>query len=86
MTLEELRNDNHEFIFVSHICPDIIPCNPNSFRREVRKNPDKIPFPVLIIGVKLYIGRRGFLAFLDAAGVDERYPSVKTIISGDVTR
>lgn len=86
MTLEELRNDKSEFIFASHICPDIIPCNPNSFRREVRKNPDKIPFPVLIIGVKLYIGRRGFLAFLDAAGVDERYASSKTIISGDVTR
>lgn len=86
MTLEELRNDKREFVFASQICPQIIPCNPNSFRREVRKNPDKIPFPVLIIGVKLYIGRRGFLAFLDAAGVDERYASSKTIISGDVTR
>ncbi len=86
MKIDELRLDNHEFVFANKICPDIIPCNPYTFRREARKNPEQVPFPILIIGTKLYIGRRGFLAFLDAAGIVENDSTTKTEISGDVTR
>ena len=85
MTVDELRKNTREFIFASHICPDIIPCNPSTFRRVVRNNPDKVPFPILIIGSKLYIGRRGFLAFIDGAEETPRR-FTRSILSGDVTR
>jgi len=67
MTLEEIKASDAVFLAPADIAP-ILGCNPNWLRRAAHDKPERIGFPVCVIGTRTRIPRKPFLAFI---GEDE---------------
>lgn len=65
MTLQELQNSKAEMLRAPDICPDIIPCIPETLTRIAKQSPDSLPFPVLVMGRYVYFPRVAFLKWIE---------------------
>lgn len=63
MTIDEIRNSDAVFLAPADIAP-VLGCNPNWIRRAAHDAPERIGFPVCVIGTRTRIPRKPFLTFI----------------------
>lgn len=68
MTLEQIKQSNDVFLYAADIAP-LLGCDPNWIRRAAHDAPELIGFPVSVMGRRVRIPRKPFLAFI---GEDEK--------------
>lgn len=68
MTLDELRTLDREYLVPADIAP-ILGCDPQDIRVAAKRAPERLGFPVAVIGSRTKIPRRGFLRWIDGEGV-----------------
>jgi len=62
-TLKEIQDSEKEMLIPSDIAK-IINVDPQWIRLVARENPEKLGFPVMIVGNRVKIPRRPFLSFM----------------------
>jgi len=70
MTLDEIRASTAAFLRPVDVAP-VIRCDPQYIRDVARQNPDKLGFPVTVMGTRTRIPRLAFLAFLGEPVIEE---------------
>ena len=63
MTVEEIKASTDRWLTADQIAP-VLECDPNSIRRQAQADPQKLGFPVTVIGARVKVNRLGFLRFL----------------------
>lgn len=64
MTMEEIRTCPREFLTPGDIAP-LLGVNPYAINVAAKTDPDRLGFPVCMIGRRVKIPRRRFLNFMD---------------------
>lgn len=64
MTLEEIKRSDKVFLGPADIAP-VLDCNPQSVRVAAREHPDRMGFPVCVIGNRVKIPRLPFIQFIE---------------------
>lgn len=64
MSLEEIRSCKNAFITIEDVC-GILPCCPKTLRKQLRRNPESIRFPVIRLGNRYFVPRKQFLDYMD---------------------
>ena len=65
-TLKEVQDSEKEILIPSDIAK-IINVDPQWIRLVARENPEKLGFPVMIVGNRVKIPRRPFLQFMEGS-------------------
>ena len=63
MTLKEIEALEGEILLPAEIAP-LLRVNPESIRLQARECPEKLGFPVVVIGNRVLIPKEGFLAHM----------------------
>jgi hypothetical protein len=63
MTLEDIQTSTKPFLSPADIAP-VLHCDPQCIREQAHHDPDKIGFPVIIMGHRVRIPRIPFLKYL----------------------
>lgn len=66
MTLDEIRKSDKELLVPREVA-EILHCDPYKFTLEAKRCPEKLGFPVCVIGTRVRVPKIPFLRFL---GVD----------------
>lgn len=66
MTLEELRAYDKAFI-TPGIAAEFLGCSPHWIRLTARNEPEKLNFPVQLVGSRTKIPKEGFIRFMEGA-------------------
>ena len=64
MTLDKIRSLDREYLVPSEIAP-ILGCDPQDIRVAARQRPEGLGFPVCIIGSRVKVPRRAFIAWME---------------------
>lgn len=67
MTIEEIEGLEREYLVPAQIAP-ILGCDPQDIRVAARQAPERLGFPVTVIGTRTKIPRRSFLRWLVGRG------------------
>lgn len=74
MTLNEIKASEAIMLKPADVA-DVLGCDPHSIRVQAREYPEFLGFPVIVIGNKTLIPRKGFLNFIgegdDARGNEQ---------------
>ena len=62
MTLAEIKQSPALWLTAAQIA-QILECNPDAIRQQAQADPTKLGFPVVVLGTRVKIPRRPFLAF-----------------------
>lgn len=63
MTLAEIRQSDAALLTASDVA-EVLESDPQDIRQQAKEDPSKLGFPVCVIGSRVKIPRRAFLAFL----------------------
>lgn len=63
MTIEEIKASTERWLTADQIAP-VLECAPNSIRRQAQSDPQKLGFPVTVIGSRVKVNRIRFLEFI----------------------
>ena len=63
MSIDEIRNSTETWLMAADIAP-ILECDPNTIRRQAQSDPSKLGFPVVVLGSRVKVNRKGFLRFM----------------------
>lgn len=63
MTLDQIRESDRLFLVPTDVA-GVLGCNPQSIRDVARKEPEKLGFPVCVIGTRIRIPRVPFMEFI----------------------
>lgn len=63
MALEEIKGCNQPFLTAADIAP-VLDCDPQAIRDTAQHNPERLGFPVTVLGTRTKIPRKAFLRFL----------------------
>lgn len=66
MTLEEIRTSPLDILTPAQVAP-ILGCDPQCIRVTARETPEKLGFPVAVVGTRVRIPRLSFLRFMGEA-------------------
>lgn len=66
MTLDEIRASTRDILTPAQVAP-ILGCDPQCIRVTAREAPEKLGFPVTVMGTRVRIPRLPFLRFLGEA-------------------
>lgn len=69
MTIKEIKDSDKVLLLASDIC-DILGCDAHAIRVAANKRPDLLGFPVCIVGTRVKIPRKPFLAFIGEAAIE----------------
>lgn len=64
MTLEEIKRSDKAFLLPTDVAP-LLDCNPHSVRVAAREHPERLSFPVCVIGNRVKIPRLPFIQFVE---------------------
>ena len=64
MTLDKIRSLDREYLVPAEIAP-ILGCDPQDIRVAARQRPEWLGFPVCIIGSRVKVPRRAFIAWME---------------------
>ena len=67
MTLAEIKQSPALYLTAADIAP-VLGCDPDLLRAQARYKPELLGFPVCVIGSRVKIPRRAFLAFFWGIG------------------
>jgi hypothetical protein len=62
MNISDLENLDRDFLTAAQIAP-ILGTDPNLIRYQAHNAPQKLGFPVIVIGTRVKIPREGFINF-----------------------
>ena len=62
MTLAEIRQSDAALLSASDVA-EVLESDPQDIRQQAKEDPAKLGFPVVVIGSRVKIPRRAFLAF-----------------------
>ncbi len=62
MTLAEIRQSDAALLTASDVS-EVLESDPQDIRQQAKEDPSKLGFPVVVIGSRVKIPRRAFLAF-----------------------
>jgi len=68
MTINDLRNSNCVWITPAEAA-SILHCDPHSIRVQAHTAPDKLGYPVIVIGRRVRIPRKPFIAYVDGGDI-----------------
>lgn len=63
MTLDEIRNSTKEVLTPAEVA-EVLGCDPQDIRLTAKRCPEKLGFPVCVIGTRTKIPRVPFLRFM----------------------
>ena len=63
MTLKEIEESGKEVLTCAEVAP-VLKCNPDTLHMQAIKGPKKLGFPVIVMGSRVKIPRRPFLAYM----------------------
>lgn len=66
MTLKEIEESSKEVLTCKDVAP-LLQCNPATLHMQATKAPKKLGFPVIVMGSRVKIPRRPFLAYMKEA-------------------
>ena len=66
MTLEHIEAMDKEILTCKDVAP-LLGCNPYSLHGAAQSAPEKLGFPVIVMGTRVKIPRRPFIAFMKGA-------------------
>ena len=64
MTLKEIETSDKSILTASDVA-ELLNVNPHSLRMQAQSDPDKLGFPVVVIGTRVKIPRIAFLNFME---------------------
>lgn len=65
MTWSEIVKSDLLLLRASHICGSVLPVAEKTFRKQAKQRPETLGFPVCVIGEKVFIPRKPFIAFIE---------------------
>lgn len=71
MTLNDLRKSTKDALTPSDVAP-VLGCDPHYIRVAARQCPERLGFPVVLIGNRTKIPRIAFIKFMEGAVEDDR--------------
>lgn len=71
MTLNDLRKSTKDVLTPSDVAP-VLGCDPHYIRVAARQCPERLGFPVVLIGNRTKIPRIAFIKFMEGAVDDDR--------------
>ena len=71
MTIEQIKQLPKEFLLPTDIAP-LIGTDPHSIRVAAREHPERLGFPVSVIGNRTFIPRRAFIRWIYGSEEDLR--------------
>lgn len=69
MTIEEIKASSKPFLNAADVAP-VLGCNPHFIRCAAREKPELLGFSTCVMGSKVLIPRKPFLAFIGEDGGD----------------
>lgn len=70
MTLNDLRMSTKDVLTPADVAP-VLGCDPHYIRVAARQCPERLGFPVVLIGNRTKIPRIAFIKFMEGAGKDD---------------
>lgn len=70
MTLEQIKTSEKPFLLATDVAP-LLGCNPHFIRRAAHDAPELLGFDVSVLGSRVLIPRKPFLAFIGEDGEAE---------------
>ena len=64
MTIDEIRTSTKDMLTPSDVAP-ILGCHPFAINTQVKNDASKLGFPVCLIGKRVKIPRRAFIAWME---------------------
>lgn len=64
MTLQEIESSTKEVLTCTDVAP-VLKCNPQTLHMQATKQPEKLGFPVIVMGSRVKIPRKPFLNFMN---------------------
>lgn len=64
MTLQEIESSTKEVLTCQDVAP-VLQCNPATLHMQAVEQPEKLGFPVIVMGSRVKIPRRPFLIFMN---------------------
>lgn len=71
MTLNDLRMSTKDVLTPADVAP-VLGCDPHYIRVAARQCPERLGFPVVLIGNRTKIPRIAFIKFMEGAVEDDR--------------
>ena len=69
-TLEEVRASSRDVLTPADVAP-VLGCDPHYIRVAARQCPERLGFPVVLIGNRTKIPRIAFIKFMEGVGRDD---------------
>lgn len=69
--LEEVRASSRDVLTPADVTP-VLGCDPHYIRVAARQCPERLGFPVVLIGSRTKIPRIAFIKYMEGAGKDDR--------------
>lgn len=64
MTLQEIESSTKEVLTCQEVAP-VLKCNPATLHMQAVEQPEKLGFPVIVMGSRVKIPRKPFLNFMN---------------------
>lgn len=68
MTLDDIRKIDREFLIPAQVA-EVLGCDPQDIRVAARMAPERLGFPVCVVGSRTKIPRRAFIAWMEGKKV-----------------
>ena len=68
MSLDDLKRLDREFLTPAQVA-DVLGCDPQGIRVWARQRPEGLGFPVCLVGSRIKIPRRAFIAWMEGKKV-----------------
>lgn len=68
MTLDDIKAIDREFLTPAQVA-EVLGCDPQGIRVWARQRPEGLGFPVCLVGSRIKIPRRAFVAWMDGKKV-----------------
>lgn len=68
MTLDEIENSPKEVLTCKDVA-EVLACNPGTLHMQAVEQPEKLGFPVIVMGSRVKIPRKPFLNFMNGGAV-----------------
>ncbi len=64
MTLQEIKSSSKEVLTCQEVAP-VLKCNPATLHMQAMEQPERLGFPVIVMGSRVKIPRKPFLNFMN---------------------
>ena len=70
LTIDEIRDSTRPYLVPEQV-RGVLGCDPQALRIQARERPERLGFPVIVLGTRVRIPRLPFLKFLEGGEPNE---------------